>query len=108
MNRIELRLFCVQQNIDEFTINHDGIIYYYINLGNEYQFYRAGDSPTNYIDIIEADATFVAIIFPNVQELMTEEGFDDNSMLINDEPLLVEFGMSAYMVRKSWLNKYND
>ena len=48
---------------------------------------------------------FTVITWPEVQDLMDEKGFDDNSILINDGKLYEEYGDSAYMVRKSWLDK---
>lgn len=48
---------------------------------------------------------FTVITWPEVQDLMDEKGFDDNSILINDGKLYEEYGDSAYMVRKSWLYK---
>lgn len=49
--------------------------------------------------------TFEVVVWPEVQELMDKEGFQDNSCLINDEPLLSEYGSSAYFVRQSWLRE---
>lgn len=47
--------------------------------------------------------TFVVVTWPKVQDLMDKDGFESNSVLINDDPLLEEYGPSAYMVRSSWL-----
>ena len=47
---------------------------------------------------------FVVVMWPDVQEYQELEGFDDNSILINDYPLLEEYGDSAYMVRYNWLH----
>jgi hypothetical protein len=49
---------------------------------------------------------FEIVTWPEVQELMTEEGFHENSCLVNEEPFLSEYGSSAYFVRKSWLNSH--
>lgn len=38
----------------------------------------------------------------NIQFFMEQEGFRENSYLINDEKGLDDFGSSAYFVRKSW------
>ena len=46
---------------------------------------------------------FVVVMWPDVQEYQDLDGFDDNSVLINDGPLLGEYGGSAYMVRCNWL-----
>lgn len=43
------------------------------------------------------------ITWPDVQELMEEEGFDDNSVLINNEKLFDNYGNSAYLIRREWL-----
>lgn len=48
---------------------------------------------------------FVVICWPDVQELMDEEGFEENSTLINDGPLYDKYGDSAYMVNLAWLEK---
>lgn len=51
----------------------------------------------------EDDETFVAVGWPNSQAFMEEDGFEENSILIDSEPLLDEYGSSAYLIRKSWL-----
>jgi hypothetical protein len=51
--------------------------------------------------------TFKVITWPWIQDLMEKPGFDDNSSLINDEPLLSEYGNSAYFVRQDWLSKHS-
>lgn len=43
------------------------------------------------------------ITWPDVQELMTIDGFRENSYLINDEKGLEDFGSSAYFVDVDWL-----
>ena len=45
---------------------------------------------------------FIVVTWPEVQNLMGIEGFNDNSLLINDGILYEEYGDSAYMVRKHW------
>ena len=47
--------------------------------------------------------TFVVIQWPDIQDYMDIEGFEENSCLINDLPLLEEYGSSAYFVRISWI-----
>jgi hypothetical protein len=47
------------------------------------------------------------IVWPEIQELMELDGFEDNSYLINDEKGLEEFGSSAYFVNSNWLNNNN-
>jgi hypothetical protein len=46
------------------------------------------------------------IVWPEIQELMELDGFEDNSYLINDEKGLEEFGSSAYFVNTKWLDKF--
>jgi len=46
---------------------------------------------------------FVIVCWPDSQLLMDKEGFEENCCLINDDPLLEEYGSSAYLVRASWL-----
>jgi len=47
--------------------------------------------------------TFIVITWPDVQDWFELDGFRENSLLINDGPLYEEYGDSAYMVRKSWI-----
>ena len=49
--------------------------------------------------------TYVAITFPEIQEYMDLEGFDENAYLINDEHGINDFGSSAYFVRAEWLKE---
>ena len=46
---------------------------------------------------------FIVVTWPEVQDLMDIEGFIDNSLLINDGILYEEYGDSAYMIRKRWI-----
>ena len=46
---------------------------------------------------------FTPVTWPESQELMELPGFEENALLINDEPLLEQYGSSAYLVRVSWL-----
>lgn len=48
--------------------------------------------------------TFTVIPFPDIQDYQDLDGFDENSTLINDGPLMEEYGSSAYMVRCNWLH----
>ena len=41
---------------------------------------------------------YVIIPWPDSQELMDEEWFDDECILINEDPLLSQVGSSAYFV----------
>ena len=42
----------------------------------------------------------------NIQFFMEQDGFRENSYLINDEKGLDDFGSSAYFIRKSWYLEY--
>ena len=57
------------------------------------------------IDEFVDEDDFVIIQWPEVQELMTKEGFYLNASLVNDAWLLEKYGSSAYFVNKQWLNK---
>ena len=47
---------------------------------------------------------FVVVEWPDIQDLMTEEGFEDNAHLILDEVGMSKYGSSAYFVSEDWLN----
>lgn len=52
---------------------------------------------------------FIIITWPESQMLFDIDGFQENSLLINDGPLYDEFGDSAYMVRQSWIkNQFSE
>lgn len=51
--------------------------------------------------------TYVAITFPEIQEYMEQEGFEENAYLINDEHGINDFGSGAYFVSTEWLEKIN-
>ena len=57
------------------------------------------------IDEFVDEDDFVVIQWPEVQELMTKEGFYLNASLANDEWSLEKYGSSAYFVNKKWLSK---
>lgn len=48
---------------------------------------------------------YVIVQWPEIQELMTEEDFRENSCLLNEEPMLSEYGSSAYFVNSAWLKR---
>lgn len=48
------------------------------------------------------------VLWPDSQDLMELDGFDENSYLINDEAGLEIFGSSAYVVSKMWLDSQNS
>jgi hypothetical protein len=51
---------------------------------------------------------FIVITWPDVQILFDIDGFEDNSLLINDGPLYDEYGDSAYMVRVLWYKQVTE
>jgi len=51
---------------------------------------------------------FIVIAWPESQAFMEVDGFSENSILINDEPLINEYGSSAYLVRISWLDRLHE
>lgn len=50
---------------------------------------------------------YIVIVWPDIQELMNEEGFRENSYLVNDEQGIIDFGSSAYFVDIQWLQSLN-
>ena len=46
---------------------------------------------------------FIVITWPDILYWIELDGFKKNSLLINGGPLHEEYGDSAYMVRKSWI-----
>ena len=55
--------------------------------------------------ILIMDKNFEIVCWPESQELMAFEGFDENSELINSERGLDLYGSSAYYVDKEWLQE---
>lgn len=51
---------------------------------------------------------YVVIMWPESQDLMDREGFEENCHLINDDKGLGEYGSSAYFVDENWLNNLSD
>ena len=54
------------------------------------------------------DELFTPVTWPESQGLMELPGFEENALLINDQPLLEQYGSSAYLVRVSWLESLED
>ena len=46
---------------------------------------------------------FTVVTWPESQELMEKEGFEENSILINDGPLYNQYGDAAYLVNLEFL-----
>lgn len=55
--------------------------------------------------MIASKDIFVAVYWPETQELMEDPEFLNNAVLINDGVLYDEYGSSSYMVRADWLLK---
>lgn len=53
-------------------------------------------------------SNYVVVCWPESQRLFDEEGFEENSYLINDENGIDDFGSSAYFVDEEWLNSLYD
>ena len=51
---------------------------------------------------------YVVITWPESQDLMDRDGFEENCHLINDDKGLDEYGSSAYFVDENWLNNLSD
>lgn len=51
----------------------------------------------------DSNDDYVIIQWPEIQDYMDVEGFDENSCLVSTEPMLTEYGSSAYFVNKGWL-----
>ena len=50
-------------------------------------------------------ALYEIIQWPEIQDLMEKDGFNENAYLVNDENGINEYGSSAYFVSKEWLDK---
>lgn len=57
---------------------------------------------------LEEKDIFVAVQWPESQELLELPDFNDNAILINDEGLYEEYGPSSYVVRKIWLDSIHS
>ena len=51
---------------------------------------------------------YTIVEWPDSQELMNEEGFEENCYLVNDAKGIEEFGYCAYFVNKEWLDRINE
>ena len=52
-------------------------------------------------------SNYIVIGWPDIQYLFNEEGFEENSYLVNDEQGLEDFGSSAYFVNVDWLKEHD-
>lgn len=51
---------------------------------------------------------YVVITWPESQDLMDREGFEENCHLVNNDKGVDEYGSSAYFVDENWLNNLSD
>lgn len=51
---------------------------------------------------------YTVITWPEIQNLMVKDGFEDNSYLVNDDKGIDDFGSSAYFVDFDWLQENID
>ena len=51
---------------------------------------------------------YVVITWPDIQDYMDLDGFEENSYLVNDEQGIEDFGSSAYFVDEEWLDSLED
>ncbi len=49
------------------------------------------------------DKIFIVVSWPEVQELFAFDKFNENAQMLDSIDLVLEFGHSAFLVRKSWL-----
>lgn len=59
------------------------------------------DETNEVLNLITTSYTIVT--WPDIQEIMEEDWFDDESFLINDQKGLEKFGSSAYFVPVKYL-----
>lgn len=48
---------------------------------------------------------YIVVRWPEIQDLMSCEGFKSHSYLINDDKGMEDFGSSAYFVDEDWYNR---
>lgn len=51
---------------------------------------------------------YVVVCWPDIQDYMDLDGFDENAYLINDSKGLDDFGSSAYFINKAWKDKVEE
>ena len=51
---------------------------------------------------------YIAVYWPETQELLKDLEFLNNAVLINNAELYDEYGSSSYMVRAEWLMKKSN
>ena len=48
---------------------------------------------------------YIVLTWPEIQNLMVKEDFEEHSYLINDDKGLNDFGSSAYFIEKNWYDE---
>lgn len=51
---------------------------------------------------------YVVISWPEIQNYMDLDGFEENSYLVNDDKGIDDFGSSAYFVDEDWLDSLDE
>lgn len=51
---------------------------------------------------------YVVISWPEIQNYMDLDGFEENSYLVNDDKGIEDFGSSAYFVDEDWLDSLEE
>lgn len=51
---------------------------------------------------------YIIVEWPESQELMDHEGFDEHACLINDESWLDQYGSMSYFVEEDWLKNIQN
>lgn len=54
------------------------------------------------------DNLYTVISWPEIQDYMDLEGFNENAYLVNCEQGLEDFGPSAYFIRCDWLKSIEN
>ena len=51
------------------------------------------------------DTKYIVVGWPEIQYLMEQDGFNENTYLVNDERGIEDFSSSAYFVNQDWYNE---
>lgn len=51
---------------------------------------------------------YEVVCWPEIQDLMELDGFEENAYLVNDEKGIEDFGSSAYFVDVEWLKEHTN
>jgi len=98
----EIDTLCKKHDLDTSTFTIDDIEYHYRNLTNDRFVITTFKKAHQVYDTVPNLDMFIALTWPDVQDFMVYDGFEENSILINDDPLIDEYGNSSYLVRRDW------